>query len=364
MKSKPIENLCIDEIKKYDASDMYSLLSNYWKHIETAIKQANSSDIVFKEKKPDEILILGIGGSAMSGELLSSYLKNIVQTQLPKISLNRDWDIPKNISKKTWVFVCSYSGNTEETLSAFEKIQKHTDNIIAITSGGKLEEICNEKGYQVLKMPTGMMPRCAMFYSFFHLLFTFVRHKIIRDDDLVEFSHSIDVLYYSKFNSSLDYSVLDDKNYAIKAAKLLVDKIPLIYTTQPRLEAVNLRWRGQIQENANQMCFGNFVPELNHNEINGWVFPNDLLSRFAVIAMKDVADSKVLQDCFDNTVEMLEEKNITIITIPVEGRGLLERLVGLICLADWVSFYLAIFNEVDPTPIPEIAKLKAQQKKI
>ena len=354
-----MKNLCIEEIKKYDASDMFALLSDYSNHIETAIKQAQNSNVVFDEKQPDEILILGIGGSAMSGELLSSYLRNVVKTKYPKISLNRDWDIPQNISKKTWVFVCSYSGNTEETLAAFDKIQKQTDNIIAITSGGKLEEICNKKGYQILKMPTGMMPRCAMFYSFFHLLFTMVRHKIISDD--VEFSQAVNALLSDNFRKSLDYSVLENKNFAIEIAKKLKDKTPLIYSTQPRLEAVNLRWRGQIQENANQMCFGNFVPELNHNEINGWVFPIDLLERFVVIAIKDIDDSKNLRDSLDNTVKLLREKNITVIEIMANEKNLLERLVRLICLADWVSFYLAIFNKVDPTPIPEIAKLKASR---
>jgi glucose/mannose-6-phosphate isomerase len=258
-----IENFCIDDIKKNDSADMYSLLSDYWVHIEAAIKQSiDSSEVAFEEKNADEILILGIGGSAMSGELLVSYLKYIVKVQCPRITLNRDWDISPNINitKKTWVFVCSYSGNTEETLSAFAQAQKYTDNIIAITSGGKLEKICNEKGYQVLKIPPKMMPRCAMFYSFFHLLFTMVRHNIIKDDDYVEFSHSIDVLHSDEFRKSLDYSVLDNQNLAIGIAKQLKDKIPVIYTTQSRLEAVNLRWRAQIQENSNQMCFGNFFP--------------------------------------------------------------------------------------------------------
>jgi glucose/mannose-6-phosphate isomerase len=353
------------EIKKYDKSDMYSLLSDYWQHLEAAIKNASNSKTIFKENEPDEILILGIGGSAMGGELLSSYLKNTVQTKYPKINLNRDWNIPQNITKKTCVFVCSYSGNTEETLSAFNKIKKHTDNIIAVTSGGELEKICNQNGYQVLKMPTGMMPRCAMFYSFFHLLFTVVRHKIIKENDFVEFEKSINNLLSENFNKIISqYSKLENENKIIELASQLQNKIPLIYSTQPRLEAVNFRWRGQIQENANQMCFGNFVPELNHNEINGWVFPNDLIDRFVVIAIRDKDDSKELHNCLDNTVELLREKNITVREIfAVERNGLLERLVELICMADWTSFYLAIYNKVDPTPIPEIAKLKELKEK-
>ena len=354
------------EIEKYDKSDMFSLLSDYPKLLETAIKNAQNSKAVFKENEPDEILILGIGGSAMSGELLSSYLKNIVRTDTqkvvcPKISLNRDWNIPQNITKKTWVFVCSYSGNTEETLSAFNKIQYRTENIIAVTSGGKLEEICIKNGFQVLKMPSGMMPRCAMFYSFFHLLFAVVRHKIIKNEDLVEFEKSIKNLLSDSFTKILNqFSNLENENKIIELASQLQNKIPLIYSTQPRLEAVNFRWRGQIQENANQMCFGNFVPELNHNEINGWVFPSDLLNRFVIISIKDKDDSSDLTGSLGDTVKLLREKNITVreVFTTVNG-GLLERLVELICMADWTSFYLAIFNKVDPTPIPEIAKLKA-----
>ncbi|MPM82659.1 hypothetical protein SDC9_129721 [bioreactor metagenome] len=199
-----------------------------------------------------------------------------------------------------------------------------------------------------------------MFYSFFHLIFVLSRQNIINSKD---FSDAIDVIVANRYETKLDYSTINNNNLTIAIAKLITNKIPLIYSNQGNLEAVNLRWRAQIQENSNQMCFGNYYPELNHNEINGWSLPAELIDKFVVIAIKDEADSAELNETLTNSLELLKESNRNVIELTVEGEFLLDRMVKLICIADWVSFYLAIFNSVDPTPIPEIAKLKKRKEK-
>ena len=357
-----VSDLNLERIKQIDADNMYQLLINYGTHIKNAVDNALSpviskNFIDLNKKRIKSIFILGIGGSAMAGELLKSYLKYVLCDNNIEIIINRGILSSFEINENALVFCCSYSGNTIETLTALEYVRRRTSNIVAITSGGRLSKIAEQEGLTLLKLPIGMMPRCAMFYSFFHLLFMLrVLNLIENFDDIIE--RSIERILTTEFWSSLDYSVINNNNIAIVLARLCEDKIPIIYTGEERLKAINLRWRGQIQENANQLCFGNYFPELNHNEINGWMFPADLLDKFVVIAMKDIEDSVGLNTAITNGLNLLRQKGIQVIEVVVAGHTLLERIIRLICIADWFSFYLAIINNTDPTPIPLITELK------
>jgi glucose/mannose-6-phosphate isomerase len=322
-------------IKKIDVDNMQLLLTDYYKHLETAIK--NASAITSKENSFNNIkkvLILGIGGSAMSGELLRCYLKYILGSKCPQIIICRGTEIPNNITAKTQVFCCSYSGNTQETLQALNKIKSLTQNISVCTSGGELEEIAIKENYELLKMPQGMMPRCAMFYSFFHLLYAMMRTTITTPKHLKEISKSINSILNKEYEESLNYSNINDQNITIILARLMQNKIPIIYTGAERLEAVNLRWRAQIQENANQVCFGNYFPELNHNEINGWMFPKNLINDFIIISMKDIEDPPELNSMINKSVQLLRNNKMEVIDVLVDGDNLLKRLIRLICIAD------------------------------
>lgn len=359
-----ITKLNTAEIKRIDTENMFQLLSNYWSDLKVAVNNAKQNNAIFNisaENDFFDILILGIGGSAMSGELLKSYLKYLIGTQKVKFNLVRGWDIPDGINENTCVFVCSYSGNTNETLTAFEKVEKFTRNIISVTSGGKLAAKCKQNNYPILEIPQGMMPRCAMFYSFFHLLFTIFRQGLIPENAAQELNNSINEICSEARKEFFDFSDFSvQNNQAIELANLLVGKIPIIYTAQARMEAVNLRWKSQIQENANQVCFGNFFPELNHNEINGWMFPSAFLKDFFLISITDKDDSEQLNNSIKSGMELLQGIGLDAINISTDATYLLTRIYQLICLGDWLSFYLAIFNNISPTPIPIITKLKQQ----
>ncbi|MDR0927790.1 MAG: hypothetical protein LBO69_08510 [Ignavibacteria bacterium] len=363
-KTNFIGNLTLETIKNIDSDYMYSQLTEYWDNFSSAINEANAirEDAVFFDAdtdiQPDKILIFGIGGSAVSGEIYRSYLKYILADKCPIIEICRGTEMPNRITQNTHVYICSYSGNTEETLSAMSKVEKFTTNIMAITSGGTLADICEERNYPVLFMPTDMMPRCAIYYSLFRLIISTLRKFNIDWHTHSYITNSIEHILKDNDRTLCDYSILDDNNMAIAIARILHNKIPLIYTAQCRLEAVNLRWKAQIQENANQLCFGNFFPELNHNEINSWCFPANMIDKFVVVVMKDPEDDKELNNRIDNSMKFLKEKGISVIEIPAPTGDLFERIIRLICLGDWVSFYLAIMNNVDPTPIPLISELK------
>ncbi len=349
-----MQNITSNIIKTVDSQDMYKLLTDYYLHLENAINAAQKSEAIFENPSTD-IIVLGIGGSAISGELLKSYISSLKLSKEVRIRIIRGNDVPEDINSNTCVFVSSYSGNTEETLSALDIVSKKTKNLIAITSGGKLEELFVSKKMPILKLPKGMMPRCSLAYSFFHLLYVLLRQNTIAEKEVVG---AVQELLARRNNKDFDFSFLGDDNVAIDIAGKIAGKIPIIYSSE-LLYAVNLRWRAQIQENANSIAFGNIFPEANHNEINGWNFPEDLLNKFYVIFLNERQDNLTAKKSMELAATVLEDERIPILEIDGNGKYLLTRMFDLICISDWVSFYLAIMYDVDPTTIPTITKLKA-----
>ncbi|MBQ6269561.1 MAG: bifunctional phosphoglucose/phosphomannose isomerase [Bacteroidetes bacterium] len=354
-----MENINLEAIKNVDTDNMYQLLKDYWLHLEKAVNNAKENNAVFPINKPTDFVILGIGGSAISGEILKNLLVNNKSTANISVKVIRGNDIPDIINENTCVFASSYSGNTDETLTALNIVKKKTKNIIAVTSGGKLEAMFKEENMPILYLPKGMMPRCSLVYSFFHLLYVLVRHNIL-DGNAV--SKTVEELINRKNDPRFDYSVISDDNIAINIAKRFYNKIPVVYSSN-RLEAPNLRWRAQIQENANAAAFGNLFPEANHNEINGWSVPKDLINRFVVLFLKDNSDLDLIKNAMKLADSVIKNNGIDTLELKANGEDDLVKFFDLICIGDWVSFYLAVMNGVDPTPIPNIMNLKAMMAK-
>jgi glucose/mannose-6-phosphate isomerase len=156
-------------------------------------------------------------------------------------------------------------------------------------------------------------------------------------------------------------SNLTEANHANMLAHTLLSKIPVIYSPSVLFDSVNIRWRGQIQENSKHVAFGNVLPEMNHNEINGWDFPHTMQEKFQVIFLRSPLDEhpKVIKR-FDIVRDVLLSKGVEIKEFTAQGRSPLARIFSLISLADWTSYYLALLESVDPSPVPAIMQLKSK----
>ena len=217
--------------------------------------------------------VFGLGGSAIGGDLLRSYMAGTEWGRHLNISVNRTYEAPGWIDEDTNVIVSSYSGETEETLSAFDTVKKQTMRMLSITTGGTLGQKSVTAGVPVINIPPGFQPRCALAYSFFPLMVALGRHGRIDAKGVRMNTRGVNELLRELDKVRDEYASKAAKNPAVKLAKQLHGKIPVIYSANERTDAVNLRWRGQIQENAKQVAFGNLLPEMNHNEINGWAHP-------------------------------------------------------------------------------------------
>ncbi len=340
------------DIKRCDNSNMFDVLVNFNKQITEAVNIGNN--ITLKENYPDvkNIIICGMGGSAIGGDLLRSVLQ--YEIKIP-VYINRNYRLPAFADGNTLVIASSYSGNTEETLSAYVEAKEKGCKIICISSGGNLSLLAENEGRLLIKVPRGYQPRCAIAYSFFPLLILMNKLGFAADR-----SDEIDKIISRMKSRSSEYIVLNENNPAIKIAQYLQGKYPVIYSSTDLLDIANLRWRGQINENAKSLAFGSLLPEMNHNEILGWQENPELMKKLVIISLEDKEDHPQIKKRQKIMFSLISSFANMLVELEGDGEHRLERVFDLIYLGDWVSFYLAILYKVDPTPVEKINFLKSK----
>ena len=339
-------------VNKFDENNMYVVLSNFYKQIEDSFNIFNQINIT-NDFAFNKIIICGMGGSAIGGDFIKTILFDKVNKP---IYVNRDYSIPKWVDSQTLCIICSYSGNTEESLSCFNKNKKLGSKIIIICSGGKLLKLAMNNNLEYIKIPSGIQPRCAFGYSSSLLILLFNKINLINQkiiDDLYECIGSIKEL-------SKIYSQIDDQNKSIIFASKIYDKFPIIYGT-PKTEVVSLRLRCQLAENSKILSSNFSLPEQNHNEIEG--FTKSLAKNNIVIWIHDKSDDKRNINRIHATSRLLENNIKNQYFFKENGDSLILRLMKLIYFFDWVSFYGAIYNEINPTPVNKIMHLKKMLSK-
>jgi len=346
-------------IKIYDKSGMLEVIETFPRQCSDAAGIGGSFGLVssfIRDYK--NIVCTGLGGSAIGSDIARSYIADRSKTPL---FVNRNYALPGFVNSDSLVIASSYSGNTEETLSAYADAKKKNAKIIVISSGGELTRIASEDGFPVLKIPAGLQPRCALGYSFFPLIIILSKIKAIEDES-GNIDDAITVLE-SLRDKSIGFKIPEDKNIAKKIAKSLYGRFPVIYAGQDHIDCVVTRWRGEISENSKTLSSGHVLPEMNHNEIVGWENPAKLLKDFTVVILRDSDDNPRVAKRMDITKKILAKADIKVTEVNSLGSSLLARMLSLIYTGDFVSFYLAILNKCDPTPVERITYLKKELAK-
>jgi glucose/mannose-6-phosphate isomerase len=339
-------------ISLHDSHDMYSVLCDYPGQARTGMDVGNSVNLRgIDATAVTNLLICGMGGSAIGGDVLRVFAEG--RGRIP-IAVNRGYTLPSHVGPRTLVMIVSYSGNTEESLAAYDEARRRKAQIVAVTSGGTLLDRAEADDVPAAIIPGGLAPRCALGYLFFPLLMIAARLDIL-DLQHSELQAALAVLE----QCTRDHSAYDDaSNTAITIAERLRGKLPVLYGAQAGLDAVLMRWRCQIEENAKMLAYSNVLPEMNHNEIVGWEQNPDLLRRIAVVVLHDRDELPQIRKRIAVTLDIIRPHAGDIIEIHADEAQPLARILGLICLGDWVSFYLAMTSSVDPYPIVNIDRLK------
>ncbi len=327
---------------------MKELIKDFSNQIAHAIVIGNSYSRLEKRRKLSNVLISGLGGSGIGGTIAAEIIAS--EARIP-ITTNNGYFIPAFVDDETLFIACSYSGNTEETVSATELAHEKGAKIIVISSGGKLKKMAEARHWDFIEIPGGQPPRASFGLSFPEVLYALHAHDIIS----------------KKFEKGLEAAIklLDDNETAIQqeakeVTEKLFGKIPVIYAADG-FGGVATRFRQQINENAKMLCWHHVIPEMNHNELVGWRTKNDDL---AVVIFRNETDFKNIQARMEINKKTFAEYTDTTVEIWSKGTSDLQRALYLIHIGDWISFFLGEKKGVDITEVKVIDHLKSELAKI
>jgi len=339
--------------KQFDISDMYGKISGMPDNLETGLDIGREADLSGLENKSfSSVVLAGMGGSAIAGDIARSFLANNIK--LPFL-IQRNYQLPEFVNNKSLVICSSYSGNTEETLSAFHDAVHRKASIITITTGGELEKKAAANNIPVVKIPPGLPPRAALGLSFSPLMVLMSRLGFVDN-----FDNEIRQAAKAMRERQPGYSIDSTNNDAVETAQKFYGKIPIIYAGVDHLDSVAVRFKGQICENSKCLAFANVFPEFNHNELVGWQKLYDFESKIIAVIIKDKDDIKRNRHRMDIVAGYLRENGREVIEIEESNGSFLERMFLLIQEFDYISYYLALLNEFDPTPVVPIDFLKSK----
>ena len=343
--------MTMDEIRTLDPAGMYDLLRSFPGQVREAVKIGKAARIPFSSRGIKNIVLCGLGGSAIGGDLLRSYLAD--DLRIPFV-VNRMYTLPAFVGPGTLVIVSSYSGNTEETNAAHREALKRRAKILCITSGGKTAKLAGRG--PVILVPGGLPPRAALGYSFFPLLISLAKAGFITDRGRA-IRETVALL---EGRAAVYANPVRADNPALQLAEQLRLRIGVVYSGAERFDSVGTRWRGQIAENGKALAFGHVIPEMNHNELVGWKVLREPMREMQVFILRDKDDHKRVQIRMEFTKQVLGEHTSRVTEVWSEGSSLLARMFSLVSLGDWMSFYLAMLHGIDPTPVTVIDRLKQE----
>ena len=332
-----------DELFKLDTSGMLEVVAGFPDQCRKGLELGEEVDLPQGLSGFSRVLCVGMGGSGITGDLLGRFLS------IPVIPC-RGYRVPSYIGEETLLIGVSYSGNTEETLSAFQEGLSRTRRALAISSGGKLRELCASRGIPWIGIPGGYQPRAALGYLLFTLL-SVLRRLGAAHLDLKEALATL-------AEQAKALGPASPGNQAQAIARALVGGVPLIYGTYGNTGPVAFRWKTQINENAKQPAFWAELPELCHNEIVGWELAERVLPGGRVVFLRTGHDHPRVQARIEILKEVLLRRGLSYLEVEGEGKSEAAQLFSLLYLGDWVSVYLALLNGVDPTPVRPIQELK------
>lgn len=339
----------MDMVKKHDPQDQFSVLKNSYEQIEKTWNVKVDLKNLTK-KNFSSIVISGLGGSAIGGDLLQNFLQS--ELKIP-LFVNRNYTLPGFVNENTLFIASSYSGNTEETLSALEQALKSGASIICVGSGGKTAEIAGQKNIPFVKIDGGLQPRFAVYSSFFAVLKTLQEAGIIGSQDKIV--AAIAALLKKKAD---EYTA--EKNKALEIAESLIGYIPVVYSAADSTSAVGYRLKGQFNENSKMHSFSNVIPELNHNEIIGWETLTEKNFRCKLVNIMDDTYHPQIKRRFEITTKLVQDAGAEVINLKSSEKEFKVRLFDLVYFGDWISYYLAIVRGIDPILIKNINILKKE----
>jgi glucose/mannose-6-phosphate isomerase len=322
---------------------MENLIFKFIQQIEEALILGENT--ILKPVHANKVFITGMGGSGIAGRFVAEIMK--LHGTIPVI-ISNTYEVPSWVDDNTLALVSSFSGNTEETVTALNSLLNRKANIISISSGGKIIKISRENDLDLIQIPSDWSaPRACIGYSIIFQLFALFQLGYLKIELTKEISLCIELLLRERE---------DIYKNAAHLAKLLKDKTPLIYSDSI-FEPLAIRFRQQLNENTKILAFNSTFPEMNHNEIAAWT---SSLSEFsAVFLISELYNERVVRR-IEISKEIMINHTDVIVDIELKGNTVLQQIFYGIHIIDWISWFMAKNRNVDATDISSINFLKSE----
>ncbi|NQV37845.1 MAG: bifunctional phosphoglucose/phosphomannose isomerase [Candidatus Marinimicrobia bacterium] len=340
-----------------DKENMHKSIYDFSEHMTLAITIGESITLNQSYSEIRNIVIAGMGGSAIGGDIIRALVGSTLKVPLV---VSRHYELPAWVDERSLVICSSYSGNTEEILSAYEDAAKKGAQICGVTTGGRLLSLLNENLLDSVIIPDGLQPRAALALSFIPTLYLLHALGLIPDTFQEELLHA-----QSRLNKIREvFSIDNDENPCYSLASKIYCTIPVIYGQTEWTSIAAIRFKGQLCENGKMLAYHNELPEFNHNEIVGWENNSSLLNSISVIWIHDEQDHPRVKLRQEITENILSELPSSQHIVKGEGDSAFERFLYIVHYADWVSYWCAIHHQTDPTPVIKIDHLKDELGKV
>ncbi len=348
----------LKQMSEIDKSNMLGIIERFPEQIKNSYDVENSP-ILGSYLKIDNIIISGMGASSITGDIVQSLF--IDRVDIP-IFVNRQYYLPKWANKNTLLISQSYSGNTEETLNAFKNGYQKRCKIIGISSGGKLQELCEKSEIPFIKIPSGFPPRTATGFMLFSSIFAIKKIGILKKDIDSDIEETISVI--NDLKNHIKKEIPENQNISKQLAKKIFNTIPQIYGFE-FYTPIAKRWCTQFNENSKIICRYDEVPECNHNDIVGWSMNPEVSKKFTCILFRDSDNESIyISKRLNFMKKLFEEISGNVIEIQVKGKKRLAKMIYAMYLGDFTSCYLAVLRGIDPTPVDAITELKSELAKL
>jgi glucose/mannose-6-phosphate isomerase len=339
----------LDDLKyihQRDSQDALGIAGKQWQQLQHEFEPIKIAG------QFDNVVYAGMGGSA-----LAALMSAIWPGYKVPFEVCRQYHIPKYISEKTLFVAASYSGNTEEILSALAEAEQRRTTIVVIAGGGKLQAWAGEKSYQFLLLPKAVQPRYAVLYNLKAIVKILETAGLISEDQAAtQISQAGD--FVKKSVSDWLPTVPTNRNPAKKLALELAGKSPVVYAG-PLLAPVAYKWKINFNENAKNVAWWNELPEFDHNELTGWS-SHPIEKPYGIIELRSDLEHERVQKRFVVGEKLLSGRRPAPHVVKVEGNNILEQLLWAVVYGDFVSIYLGLLNGIDPAPVELVEKFKKE----
>lgn len=343
-------------LRRQDPGGMAARIAELPDSVATAWQSANSLALPHDFQSITSVLITGMGGSSIGGDLL----RVLAESESPvPVVVQRGYDLPAFAAEQTLVVAVSHSGSTEETLSQVDEAIRRRCKLLALTTGGTLLPKTKSAGGTVFSFSYPTQPRAALAYLFVPLVAMFGQLGLLRDKH-AEVEEAVRVL--RELQAQLAPETPAASNPAKQIAQALMGRAAVIYGGGIMAEVAH-RWKTQFNENSKAWAAYDVFPELNHNAVVGYEYPSDFADHVLVLLLETTHEHPRVAVRERVTEGLLEMHGVTYRRIPARGESALAQMLSAIYVGDYASYYLAQLYQVDPTPIAAIDHLKQELAK-